>query len=135
MQIPVNKNIDEYKDDFFKGLSLQQTAMCAAAVLTGTAAFLTANLVLALPQTVSLYAALPFALPFAAAGFLRIHGMSPVRYFRLKQQTKENPVYYFRPQMLTETKEKPLVQADKTERKKKKKLCLDEIREGEEMRP
>lgn len=128
MQIPINKNIDEYKDDFFKGLSLQQTAMCAAAVITGTAAFLAANLVLALPQSVSLYAALPFALPFAAAGFLKIHGMSPVRYFRLKKRTKENPVYYFRPQLIMETteQEEPSIQVGKPY----KKICLDEIREG-----
>ena len=26
MQIPVNKDLDSYKDDFFKGLTLKQTA-------------------------------------------------------------------------------------------------------------
>ena len=33
MMIPVNQDIDSYKDDFFKGLTMRQTLFAVAAVI------------------------------------------------------------------------------------------------------
>lgn len=102
MQIPVNKNIDEYKDDFYKGLTLKQTFISVLTVAVGTGAFLFFFGVCHIPQEAAIYLALPVAFPVAASGFLKIYGMSPVMYFRLKHRTKQRPLFLFRPVMLQE---------------------------------
>ena len=50
MQIPVNKNIDDYKDDVFKGLTLRQAAMAALTVASGILGFAIGHFLLGLPQ-------------------------------------------------------------------------------------
>ena len=35
MLIPVNQNIDEYKDDFYKGLTLRQSVISLVTVAVG----------------------------------------------------------------------------------------------------
>ena len=96
MQIPVNKNIDDYKDDVFKGLTLRQAAMAALTVASGILGFAIGHFLLGLPQEASLYCAFPLAFPVAAAGFGRIRG---------KQAIRRAPVYTYRPAMLEEGKE------------------------------
>jgi len=59
MQIPVNKDLDSYKDDFFKGLTLKQTALSIISVAAGTGTYLAASYGLKLDQSVSFYLALP----------------------------------------------------------------------------
>ena len=39
MKIPVNKNIDVYKDDFFKGLSMRECLCALLTLVSGTAVF------------------------------------------------------------------------------------------------
>ena len=79
-----------------------------------------------LPQTISLYLALPFALPFAAAGFLRVHNMAPDRYFRLKKKVKEQPAYYFRPQIVADL-DLPKEETGILDGRIKKKIYLDDM--------
>ena len=82
MQIPVNKDLDSFKDDFFKGLTLKQTALSIVSVAAGTGTFLLSSYVFHLSQSVSFYLALPVVLPIAASGFLKIQGMTPVQYLQ-----------------------------------------------------
>ena len=79
MQVTVNKDLDSYKDDFFKGLTLKQTAISIISVAAGTGTYFFASYVLKLDQTVSFYLALPVVLPIAAGGFLRILSKSTPR--------------------------------------------------------
>ncbi|MCD8154396.1 MAG: PrgI family protein [Clostridiales bacterium] len=97
MQIPVNKDIDDYKDDFFKGMTLRQTTMCVLTLAVGIGCYFLCNSVLGLPQTVSLYLVFPVALPFAAAGFLKIDGMPPLEYLKRRREVTQTPLYHYRP--------------------------------------
>lgn len=100
MQIPVNKNLDEYKDDFYKGLTLKQTVLSVLTITSGTGIFFVLYSLCHLDQTVSLYLSVPAALPFAVAGFLRIHGMSLWEYVRRKRLVMDRPVYVFQAELL-----------------------------------
>lgn len=102
MQIPVNKNIDSYTDDFYKGLTMRQTVLSVAAVAAGAAAFMLCYNVLGLGQSASLYAALPVVFPIAAGGFLKLNGMTPGEYLKKKRMVTQTPVYRFVPSVLLE---------------------------------
>ena len=106
MKITVNENIDEFKDDFYKGLTLWQTVFAAFAVAAGAAAFLIMNLFFGLPQSVALYAALPVVFPIAAAGFLKIHDMSLLEYLKARKEVRDQPEYHYRPAMLQEMEDR-----------------------------
>ena len=86
MQFPVNRNIDNYKDDFFKGLTFKQTMFAGLTLAVGVGVFVLLNMVLHLEATVSIYLAVPFCVPIAALGFLRPHGMSLFEYYRRKKR-------------------------------------------------
>ena len=100
MVIYVNKNIDDYKDDFFKGLTFKQTVISGIAVTTGVCMFLLLHLGLRLPQSLSLYLTLPVVFPLAAAGFVRIHGMNLMQYFRQRKKVRGNHTFVYYPEML-----------------------------------
>lgn len=105
MQIPVNKDLDSYKDDFFKGLTLKQTALSVVSIAAGTGTFLLSTYVLKLDTSVSFYLALPVVLPIAASGFLRIHGMTPFEYYKRRQSVARRDKFTFIPFMLPYGKE------------------------------
>ena len=107
MLIPVNKDLDSYRDDFFKGLTLKQTAVCIVSVAAGTGTFLAADVLLGLPQTVSFYLALPVILPLAASGFLKIHGMTPLSYLLKRRAAMKRQMYRFLPDALLFAAEEP----------------------------
>ena len=109
MQIPVNKDLDSFKDDFFKGLTLKQTALSIVSVAAGTGTFLLSSYVFHLSQSVSFYLALPVVLPIAASGFLRIHGMTPLEYMKRRRGTVCVDTYHFVPELIMypEKEEKP----------------------------
>ena len=117
MQIPVNKDLDSFKDDFFKGLTLKQTALSIVSVAAGTGTFLLGSYVFHLSQSVSFYLALPVVLPIAASGFLRIHGMTPLEYLRRRRGTVSVETYHFVPELIMypEKEEKPKEEKAKKE--------------------
>ena len=82
MLIPVNQNIDEYKDDFYKGLTLRQSVISLVTVAVGVLVYLALTGLFHLPQTLALYMTLPVVFPIAAYGFLKIHGMNIAEYLR-----------------------------------------------------
>ena len=45
-------------------------------------------------------AALPAVFPIAAAGFLKIHGMTLTQYLKARRNVREHPVYYFKPALI-----------------------------------
>ena len=118
MQIPVNKDLDSYRDDFFKGLTLKQTALSIVSIASGTGAFLFGTYVLRLEQSVSFYLALPVVLPIAASGFLRIYGMTPMEYLKKRHGTIRHDRYRFVPDalVLDERKREKTGERAKTER-------------------
>lgn len=131
MQIPVNKNIDHYKDDFFKGMTMRQAIFCIATVVTGAAAFLFFYMYLKLPVMAAIYLMLPIAFPVAAAGFLQIGGKSPGEYFKLRARTKKTPLYLFSPILLADMDSLPDLEKGQTEQRVKKKEIY--LRQEEEV--
>ena len=103
MQIRVNRNIDNYKPDVFHGLDFSQTMHALGTVASGVAAFLFAYFYLHLLQTICFYAAMPFALPVAIAGFLKIDGMTPMEYLRRRKEIRRIPEYFYCPEPLSES--------------------------------
>ena len=130
MQIRVNRNIDNYKPDVFHGLDFSQTMHALGTVASGVAAFLFAYFYLHLPQTICFYAAMPFALPVAIAGFLKIDGMTPMEYLRRRKEIRRIPEYFYCPEPLSESFHEGtggLDQAgEKTQKDKNTEIFLDE---------
>lgn len=130
MQIRVNRNIDNYKPDVFHGLDFSQTMHALGTVASGVAAFLFAHFYLHLPQTICFYAAMPFALPVAIAGFLKIDGMTPMEYLRRRKEIRRIPEYFYCPEPLSESFHEGtggLDQAgEKTQKDKNTEIFLDE---------
>ena len=128
MQIPVNKDLDSYKDDFFKGLTLKQTALSIVSVAAGCGTFLFGTYILNLEQSMSFYLALPVVLPIAASGFLKIHGMTPFEYLKRRQGAINRDIYLFLPEALL-----PLEKDEVKKEKRRQPLWLDEPNAGEVM--
>ncbi len=124
MQIETNKNIDDYKDDFFKGLTLQQTVAAVAVLISAGGSFAVFYMVLGLPMSISIYAALPFSLPFAAAGFLKIHGISPYVYMKKKRAVQTHPVFVRNPEYLQEAVKKQQKDPELQEKRSPEKVLL-----------
>lgn len=121
MKIPVNKNIEEYKDDFFKGLTLRQTVTAAAAVVSGIAVFILCYAGKA-PQTISVYLTMPVVFLIGGSGFLKLEGMSPVTYIRRWLRGIRSPLYVSVPDAIWYMeKGKPKQKAQKTGRQETKK--------------
>lgn len=106
MQIPVNKNIDDYKEDFFKGLTIRQTVTLTIALIAGVVIFGMLSWGLLLPPGVSMYLAFPATFLIAAGGFLKVHGMDMGTYLKKKRAVKKKRIYHYEPQMLRETKKR-----------------------------
>ena len=127
MQIPVNRDLDSFKDDFFKGLTLKHTAVSILSVGAGTGLFLFARYVLKMDQAASFYLSLPVILPIAASGFLRIHGMTPFEYLKKRRSVTQKDAYFFIPEALAGDEREPM-----TPKETKKIFYLDEPEKGGE---
>lgn len=127
MLIPVNKNIDEFKDDFYKGLTFRQTIFAMITLAVGAGAFLLFSLYFKIPQTISLYLTLLLAFPIAASGFLKIHGMRPLEYFKLRKKVNENNFYTFVPELLWNgyLPEEPKKKEENKQNKKEETIYLE----------
>lgn len=123
MQIPVNKNLDEYKDDFYKGLTLKQTVLSILTVIVGTGIFLLLYLICGIGQTIALYLAVLAALPVAASGFLKVHGLSLPEYFRKKKEVSRQMVFFFQPDLIQKMEQDN--QGKRNVRQKKKNPILE----------
>lgn len=119
MQISVNKNLDEYKDDFYKGLTLRQTVLSIVTVTVGTGIFLLLHSICGMGQTAVLYLSILAALPFAASGFLKIHGMSLQEYFRRKREVTGQIMYRFESELFCDWEKQLLEVPEKKKREKK----------------
>lgn len=96
MNIPLNKNMDEYKDDVFKGLNGNQLFFGALTVVFGVAGFAFADFICRVPQTLAFYVAVVFALPPAIIGFLKIRGMTIPEYLRKRRQVLDAPLFIYK---------------------------------------
>ena len=130
MMIPINKNFDSYKDDFFKGLTMRQTLFTAATAVTVTISMLVCQMVLHLNSTISFYISFALALPLIAMGFLKVQGMTFMEFVKKQREASRQPVYFYVPELiyLQEKGIDILSEEEKGEIKKTeakpKKLCI-----------
>ena len=88
MQIPVNTNIDNYKDDFFKGFSAKETAYAGVILLIYLICYTVLTFCLFVPQTMAMYLSLPLPLAVGLAG------MMPACFYSPSPLTEERDRYY-----------------------------------------
>ena len=117
MIIRINKNIEEYKDDFWKGLTFRQTVFSVVTVILGAGSFFIANVIIGLPQMVSIYVAILFALPCALMGFMKIHGMTILQYLHCRRKVMEAPLFLYQSEKSVCS---PVIKGQEPVKKKKK---------------
>ncbi len=96
MNIPINRNIDEFQDDFYKGLSFRQTCFSAVTLVSGGAVFTFTYAILGIPQMLAVYLTIAAAAPWAAWGFIKIKGMPVNTYLKKRRELGKNPVLLYR---------------------------------------
>lgn len=100
MMIPVNQDIDSYKDDFFKGLTMRQTLFAVAAVVVSGGLLAFFLIYLKLNASVSMYLTLPVAFPIIAVGFIKIHGIPLGEYLKRKKKVQQQSSFFYQPEMV-----------------------------------
>ena len=93
MMIPVNQDIDSYKDDFFKGLTMRQTLFAVAAVIVSGGLLAFFLLYLKLNASVAMYLTLPVAFPIIAVGFITVH-------LKRKKKVQQQSSFFYQPEMV-----------------------------------
>lgn len=137
MQIPVNTNIDHYKDDFFKGFSARETAYAGVILLIYLICYAVLTFFLFVPQTMAMYLSLPLPLLVGLAGMAKVTGHDVAGNLLKKYQIAKMPAYFYEPSALTEEKdryylEEPEKSAEKKNSKKRKKQVYLQTEGGEE---
>lgn len=100
MMIPVNQDIDSYKDDFFKGLTMRQTLFAVAAVVVSGELLAFFLLYLKLNASVAMYLTLPVAFPIIAVGFIKVHGIPLGDYLKRKKKVQQQSSFFYQPEMV-----------------------------------
>lgn len=100
MMVPVNENIDAYKDDFFKGLTMRQTLYAASAVMVSGGLLAFFLICLKMNASLAMYLTLPAAFPIIAAGFVKVHGISLGEYLKRKRKAEAMPGFFYQPEMV-----------------------------------
>ncbi|MGO5029026.1 PrgI family protein [Candidatus Agathobaculum pullicola] len=120
MECPVNKEIRNYREGVFMGLSMRQTAWGAAALTVAAAANFGLRLVVG-KETASVLCILLAALP-AAVGFLSYHGLSfeQLACAWLRTTIRHNGWYVYRAVCLYETLHRAAIEERRRDKKKKK---------------
>lgn len=75
LTIEINKDIEEFKDDFAKGLSLRECVYVVATVIAGAGTYLLSNKGAGIPSNISVYMTLAACAPVALCGFYKKNGM------------------------------------------------------------
>lgn len=100
MEVKINKEIRNYTESVFFGLSLRQTVFSALAVGIAAALYFLLKPVLG-AETVS-WVCILGAAPFAAMGFFRYNGMTAEKFFWawLRSEVIEPKILHFQPSNL-----------------------------------
>ncbi|WP_321048616.1 PrgI family protein [Porcincola intestinalis] len=96
----MNQDIDSYKDDFFKGLTMRQTLFAVAAVVVSGGLLAFFLLYLKLNASVAMYLTLPVAFPIIAIGFIKVHGIPLGEYLKRKKKVQQQCSFFYQPEMV-----------------------------------
>lgn len=119
MQIPVNTNIDKYKDDFFKGFSAKETAYAGVILMIYLICYAVLIFFLYVPQTIAMYLSLPLPLLAGLTGMAKVTGHDVAGNLLKKYQIAKMPAYFYSPSALTEEQDRYYLEASEESREKK----------------
>lgn len=105
MQIPVNTNIDKYKDDFFKGFSAKETGYAAVILLIYLICYVVLTALFYIPQTLAMYLSLPLPLLAGMVGMMKLTGHDMAGNLLKRYQIRKMPVYLYQPSALNNEKD------------------------------
>lgn len=110
LQININSNIDDYKESVFAGLDAKQTLWAIAGFIAMIASIVIMTMLLNVPIIISVYIAMPIAIPFILTGFSIKDGMSFWQRMKQKKMMRMMPVLSY---VSTENREFYMNQAEK----------------------
>lgn len=96
MQTPINQDIDKFKDDFFKGLTMKETMWGAAGFLVGVILIGFQYFYLHIPVEIAVFIALPFIAILAINGFYTRNGLSFIQLTLLKFKISKSPTLVYK---------------------------------------
>lgn len=130
MNISINRNIDEFRDDFYKGLSFRQTCFSVLTVGAGGVAFVLTKVILGIPQMIAVYITIAAAAPWAVWGFIKIRGMPANVYLKKTRKLKKVPILLYRSTEGSFRKETHPKTKEKKQKKQDRKVMLCPPQEG-----
>ncbi len=89
MQIQINKDFQEYKEDSWRGFSLKELLSLIAATGSSAAVVFVLYQIAGVPMTLAVYLAVPAAMPSLLTGFYRYQGMSFLKLIRERLWRKQ----------------------------------------------
>jgi len=98
MQIEINENIEEQKDDFFRGFTLKQTIAMVALLLVVGGGSVILYFVYHVPIEMAIYVTLPFGAVISIVGFWPANkaGFTFVEMMKAKKRVRYQPTLYYR---------------------------------------
>lgn len=95
LEIVINKDIEHFKPDFFKGFTLKETIGLACSISVILAGFAVMYFIVKLPVVVSVFVGLPFAIPVLLLGFVDFNKMGAIPLMKKALRViKQKPVIY-----------------------------------------
>ena len=104
MKITINENFENYRREFWKGLTLRQTLHAVGGVAAGVIAYCVAYFLFGVPSDAAVWIALPASLPIIVPGFVRIQGMSIAEWAR-RMRNVRGASYTYKCEFLLEEEE------------------------------
>lgn len=82
MNIPINKDIEAYRDDFMQGFTMRETLFVAvgAGIIIGVDVLVWQ--LTGLSPDLCVYVGIPFGMPFILIGFIKVQGLTFFNYIK-----------------------------------------------------
>ena len=106
MNISINENFEQYRREFWKGLTLKQTLYAAAGVAVGFSSYCVTTFALGIPLEVSTWIALLASLPVILIGFVQVQGMPLLTWMRRMANVRGSTYTYKCDFLLAEAEER-----------------------------
>lgn len=98
MKIPMNKDMEEFKEDFYKGLNLKETVLAVFIFLAGLGIFVWAYFFMGMSQNTSAFLTMVVTFPTGIAVYRKKYGMSMMEYYFRIWDVKRHPLYLYETQ-------------------------------------
>ena len=95
MNIPINRNMDEYKDDVYKGLNLYQIIFSGLVLGIGVASFVVVKYLFHVPMMLTVMVTAIVTMPVAFVGFMPVCRMSVPEYLKKRKRIIQNSIFVY----------------------------------------